>query len=153
MVGKVRSFSRALNGSTDSGVLKLRAGARATAVFLDARMMMGRGRGRAGAPLTSRGRAAGVGGPGNPGCLRLAASQCRAAWGSLSGRKMFSSMQASLLLLSRSRAPGPRRLALLAGTGAVAAAAREAAGGREGARVPGAASLLLDGPPSLLGVL
>ena len=45
-------------------------------------------------------------------------------------------MRASLRLSSRSRAPGPRRLALLAGAGAVAAAAVGAAGKEEGARVP-----------------
>ena len=61
-------------------------------------------------------------------------------------------MRASLCLLSLSTAPGPRRLALLAGAGAVAAAAVGAAGGEEGARVPGAASWLLDGPLPLLGV-
>ena len=41
-------------------------------------------------------------------------------------------MQASLRLSSRNRAPGPWRLALLAGAGAVVAAAVGAAGREEG---------------------
>ena len=65
----------------------------------------------------------------------------------MSGRRSFGSMRASLLLSSRSRAPGPRRLALLAGAGAVAAGG--AAG--EGARVPGSTSCLLGWQPPLLG--
>ena len=58
-------------------------------------------------------------------------------------------MRASRLLSSWSRASGPRRLALLAGAGAVAAAAVVGAAGREeeGVRVPGAASWLLVGHP------
>ena len=39
-----------------------------------------------------------------------------------SGKRRFGSIRASLLLSSRRRAPGPRRLALLAGAGAGAGA-------------------------------
>ena len=137
-------------------------GAGAAIVFLGARMTMGRGRGRAGASclfLGARGRA---GAPtlslgarrGEGAASRVAASCRRAAGRAGSGRRRFGSMRASLRLSSRSRAPGPRRLALLAGEGAVAAAAVGAAGReeKEGARVPGAASWLLDGPLPLLGV-
>ena len=66
-------------------------------------------------------------------------------------------MRASLLLLSRSKAPGPRRLALLAGAGAVAAGGAGGAAGvaagvaGEGARVPGSTSCLLGWQPPLLG--
>ena len=79
-------------------------------------------------------------GPLAPPCLapcHVVSPSSRAAG---SGRRRFGLMQASLLHSSRSRAPGPRHLALLAGVGVVAAAAGEAEGGREGARVPGAAS-------------
>ena len=74
--------------------------------------------------------------------------------GRQSGKRRFGSIRASFLLSSRSRAPGPRRLALLAGAGAVAAAAAAAGGtegGEEGARVPGAASRLLGWQPPFLG--
>ena len=63
-------------------------------------------------------------------------------------------MRASLLLSSRSRAPGPRRLALMAGAGSVAAggAAGVASGvAGEEARVPGSTSRLLGWQPPLLG--
>ena len=70
----------------------------------------------------------------------------------MSERRWFGSMRASLRLSSWNRAPGPWRLVLLAGAGAVAAAAVGAAGREEEARVPAAASWLLDGPLPLLGV-
>ena len=71
------------------------------------------------------------------------------------------SIRASLLRLSRSLAPGPRRLALLTGAGAVAAGGAGGAAGvaagvglgvaGEGARVPGSTSCLLGWQPPLLG--
>ena len=133
-------------------------GAEATVVFLDTRIMDNgtgpwEGGGAREGGAVGPGRAAGAVNPGSLGCSGLAALRCQAAGGALSGRRRCCSMQASLLLSSRSRDPGPRRLALLAGAGAVAAAAVGEAGGREGARVPGAASWLLVGPLPLLGVL
>ena len=74
---------------------------------------------------------------------RLVAFCRQAAWGAVSERRRFGSMRASLRLLSRSRAPGPQRLALLAGAGAVAAAAVIGAARREeGTMVHGAAPLV-----------
>ena len=58
-----------------------------------------------------------------------------------SGRRRFGSIWASLLLSSRRRAPGPHRLALLAGAGVVGAGG--AGGAEEGAWMPGSASCLL----------
>ena len=66
---------------------------------------------------------------------------------STSSRRRFGSMRASLLLSSRSKAPGPRCLALLVGAGGGAA---ECAA-REGARVPGSTPCLLGWQPPLLG--
>ena len=77
-----------------------------------------------------------------------------------SGRGRFCSMRVTLLLLSRSKALGPRCLALLAGAGAgPGAGAEEGVEGAEGAegatgegtRVPGPLSLLLDCRPPFLG--
>ena len=112
-------------------------------LFVDARRTMGRGRG--GAP-SSRMRAGGG-----------------RAWGGRAGPPSTSvsrtpgSIRASLLRSSRSKAPGPRRLALLAGAGAVAAGGAGGAAGvaagvaGEGARVPGSTSCLLGWQPPLLG--
>ena len=84
----------------------------------------------------------------------VAASRRQAAGRAGSSWRRFGSIRANRLLSLRSRAPGPRRLALLAGAGAVAAAAVVGAACREeeGARVPGAASWPLDRLPPLLGV-
>ena len=66
-----------------------------------------------------------------------------------SGRGRFCSMRVTLLLLSRSKALGPRCLALLAGAWAVAAGGAAGAA-EEGARMPGSTSRLLGWQPPLL---
>ena len=63
------------------------------------------------------------------------------------GSRRFGSMPASLLL----SAPGPRRLALRAGAGAVAARGAPGAAAGDGARVPSFTSCLLGWQPPSWG--
>ena len=78
-------------------------------------------------------------------------SKAAAALGLESGRRRFGSIRASLLLSSQRRAPGPPRLALLAGAGAGVVGAGGAGGAGEGAWISGSASCLLGWQPPLLG--